>query len=149
LFFRLGQTRKRRKLTSYIPEEKFSKASRAKDVEIVELEDIRRDYNLVLSTLILAEKFPNSFQSSASSRCVPSIALRICSSSLSSLFCASLDVLSAEDSVALFVQAGMFDQAILTARQLQVDMMGIFERLALKTVDAAQSAAHARSLGVP
>jgi nuclear pore complex protein Nup160 len=58
-------------------------------------------------------------------------------------------VLSAEDSVALFVQAGLFDQAILTARQLQVDMTGIFERLALKAVEAAQSAAHARSLGMP
>ena len=51
--------------------------------------------------------------------------------------------------MALFVQAGMFDQAILTARQLQVDMTGIFERLAIKAVDAAQSAAHARSMGMP
>lgn len=43
----------------------FSKAAQSKDVEIVDLEDIRREYNLVLSTLTLAEKFPNSFHSSS------------------------------------------------------------------------------------
>lgn len=37
-----GLARKRRKLTSHIPEDKFSKASKGKDVEIIELEDIRR-----------------------------------------------------------------------------------------------------------
>lgn len=42
----------------------------------------------------------------------------------------------------------MFDTAILTARQLKVDMTGIFERLAIKCIDAAHSAAHSRSLGI-
>lgn len=40
-------------------------AAQSKDVEIVDLDDIRREYNLVLSTLTLAEKFPNSFHSSS------------------------------------------------------------------------------------
>jgi hypothetical protein len=39
----------------------------------------------------------------------------------------------------------MFDTAILTARQLQVDMTGIFERLATKCIDAA---AYSRSFGL-
>ncbi|CED82599.1 Nuclear pore complex, Nup160 component [Phaffia rhodozyma] len=117
-----NKRRKRRKLTSYIPEETFSPSARTKDVEIVELEDIRREYNLVLSTLLLAERFPDSFQS---------------------------NTLAAEDAIALFVQAGMFDTAFLHARQLQVDLTGIFERLAIKTVEAAHSAAHARVLGIP
>lgn len=58
------------------------------------------------------------------------------------------DVLSAENAVALFVQAGVFDVAILTARQLQVDMTSIFERLAVKCIDAAHAMAHAQALGV-
>lgn len=61
------QSRKRHKLTSHIPEDQYSSTARSREVEIIELEDIRREYNLVLSTLILADKFPESFQAGKSS----------------------------------------------------------------------------------
>lgn len=94
--------RKRRKLTSFIPESEFNNES--KTLEIVRLNDIRNDYTLVLARLQLAQQFPELTHANLS--------------------------MAPEDIIALFVQRGLFSIAISTARILDVDMTGIFINIA-------------------
>jgi len=56
------QGTKRRRVTSYIPEEEFSKNTNV--LEIITLDDIRAEYTAVLSRLQIAAEFPAILESS-------------------------------------------------------------------------------------
>lgn len=105
-----ANVRKRRRLTTYIPESEFKNES--KTLEIVRLEDIRHDYTLVLARLQLAQEFPELTHANLS--------------------------MAPEDIVALFTQRGLFSVAISTARTLDVDMTGIFTNLASRCLQLSK-----------
>ncbi|KAK4054756.1 hypothetical protein OIV83_000680 [Microbotryomycetes sp. JL201] len=98
---------KRRKIAPVIPEEEFSKsASFAPDM--VELDDLRREYCLALARLQLSAEFPELERTNFS--------------------------LDDEAVVALLSQTGAFDQAFTAARILSVDMASLFGNVAERCI---------------
>ncbi|TIA99298.1 hypothetical protein E3P96_02943 [Wallemia ichthyophaga] len=106
----VSNIRKRRRLTTHIPESEFNNES--KTLEIVRIEDIRHDYTLVLARLQLAQEFPELTHANLS--------------------------MAPEDIVALFTQRGLFSVAIATARTLDVDMTGIFTNLSSRCLQLSK-----------
>ncbi|KAN0062019.1 hypothetical protein ACQY0O_006014 [Thecaphora frezii] len=94
------------KLTSYVPSSLFDPSAR--EIRIVTLSDIRKEYALILARLELVGKYPELGYSTSTLR--PS------------------------DAVLLFVNADRFDLAFTTAKSLDVDMTPIFANLATKCV---------------
>ncbi|CAD6926017.1 unnamed protein product [Tilletia controversa] len=92
---------KRRRLTTYIPEHMFQEVRRP--IHMVRIDDVRREYHLVLARLELVRFFPEAAN--------PSF------------------VLGATNAVSLFVGNRQFDSAFSLARELDVDMTPIFQRL--------------------
>ncbi|KAK0556053.1 hypothetical protein OC844_005956 [Tilletia horrida] len=92
---------KRRRLTAYVPEHMFQEER--KPIHMICLPDIRREYQLVLARLQLVSFFPEAAS--------PSF------------------VLGPDNAVSLFVGNRQFDAAFATARELEVDMTTIFQRL--------------------
>ncbi|WRT67678.1 uncharacterized protein IL334_004650 [Kwoniella shivajii] len=105
---------KRRKVSSYIPEEKFTKEKRP--VDIISLADIEMEYTLVLSQLKLSSHIPNLHEHGIT--------------------------VSPEEVVGLFIQRGMFDIAQSAAASLQVDMTDLFQALAGRCVELSRLSAH-------
>ncbi|TDL29800.1 hypothetical protein BD410DRAFT_817789 [Rickenella mellea] len=99
------QSRKRRKLESFIPAEKFGLDHR--DVEIVTLSDMQQEYALLCAKLALSRKdlLGNGGKYFAMSPWV---------------------------AVSKLTQAGLFDIAMATGRILEVDMTELFQRLAIQ-----------------
>ncbi|SPO39479.1 related to nuclear pore complex protein Nup160 [Pseudozyma flocculosa] len=100
-----------RALTSYVPSNLF--APTAREIRIVSLPDIRREYALILARLELVGRYPELGYSTSTLR--PS------------------------DAVLLFVNADRFDLAFSTASALDVDMTPIFASLATKCVALARA----------
>lgn len=127
----VAQNNKRRKISYVIPDEEFSdSASRAP--EIVELDDVRREYMMALSRLQLSADFPELERTSelqvAVSESLHRLTVDACP------FFRSAFALDAEAVVALFSQLGMFDQAFTVARVLDVDTANLFELVTEKCV---------------
>lgn len=92
------------------------------------MDDIRREYTLVLSRLQLCPEFPELVRSSTSG-------FRSYTLTGRTLTPARADVnLDPESVVALFSQTGEFDSAFSAALVLDVDMSSLFETLAAKCV---------------
>ncbi|WWD18377.1 hypothetical protein CI109_102827 [Kwoniella shandongensis] len=101
---------KRRKVSSFIPEEEFAKEKRP--VDIVSLADIEMEYTLVLSQLRLSSHIPDLHEHGVS--------------------------VSPQEVVGLFIQRGMFDIAQTAASSLHVDMTDLFQNLASKCVELSR-----------
>ncbi|ODN74422.1 hypothetical protein L202_06819 [Cryptococcus amylolentus CBS 6039] len=105
---------KRRRMTTYIPEEEFTAGK--KPVDIITLEDIQAEYALVLSRLRLSSKTPDLYDHGV--------------------------VISPQETVGLFVQRGMYDVALSSAASLHVDMTDLFQSLATKCVELSRLQEH-------
>jgi len=104
-----AQTRKRRKIASYIPSNEFTEFN--KDMEIVTLADIKKDYALILATLKVAPRFD----------------ARVLDGPMP----------MAPDVIALHYEAGAYDDAFAAANALEEDMVPIFQHLTERCLDLA------------
>ncbi|WVQ72883.1 hypothetical protein IAR50_002444 [Cryptococcus sp. DSM 104548] len=111
---------KRRRMTTYIPEEEFTAGK--KPVDIITLEDIQAEYALVLSKLRLSSKTPDLYDHGI--------------------------VISPQETVGLFVQRGMYDVALSSAASLQVDMTDLFQSLAAKCVELSRLQEHSVDISI-
>ncbi|KAG9127930.1 hypothetical protein FRC07_007370 [Ceratobasidium sp. 392] len=93
-------SRKRRKLTVHIPESKFN--SDCKDLEVVQLSDMRQEHALVSARIELLRHYPELNYHSLS---------------------------SAQDLVSLYVRANNFDLALATGRIIGADLKTAFADL--------------------
>lgn len=98
--------------THYIPSSEF--APECKEIEILELDDIKREYQLLLARLDLAKGYTE--------------------------LAAPRSRLSAFDAVALYLRSDQYDKAVSAARALDVDMTTIFQNLATKCTALARRA---------
>ncbi|WWC62448.1 uncharacterized protein I303_105044 [Kwoniella dejecticola CBS 10117] len=105
---------KRRKVSSYIPDEEFSKDKRP--IDIISLADIEMEYTLVLSQLRLSSHIPDLHEHGVT--------------------------VSPQEVVGLFIQRGMFDIAQSSAVALQVDMTDLFQALAARCVELSRLSEH-------
>jgi nuclear pore complex protein Nup160 len=99
--------------THYIPSSEF--APECKEIEILELDDIKREYQLLLARLDLAKGYTE--------------------------LTAPRSKLSAFDAVALYLRSDQYDKAVSAARALDVDMTAIFQNLATKCTSLTRRAA--------
>ncbi|OXB37292.1 hypothetical protein LQV05_003644 [Cryptococcus neoformans] len=106
---------KRRKMSSYIPEEEFTKGK--SPVDIITLEDIQMEYTVVLSQLRISSHIPDIYDHGVA--------------------------VSPQEIVGLFVQRGMYDIAQSAASSLKVDMSGLFQSLASRCVELSRLQEHA------
>ncbi|WVQ96857.1 hypothetical protein IAU59_003964 [Kwoniella sp. CBS 9459] len=105
---------KRRKVSTFIPEEEFTKDKRP--VDIISLADIEMEYTLVLSQLKISSQIPDLHEHGVT--------------------------VSPQEVVGLFVQRGMFDVAQSAAASLQVDMVDFFQSLAARCVELSRLSEH-------
>ncbi|OCF41500.1 hypothetical protein I317_04703 [Kwoniella heveanensis CBS 569] len=105
---------KRRKVSTYISEEEFTKDKRP--VDIITLADIEMEYTLVLSQLRISSQIPDLHEHGVT--------------------------VSPQEVVGLFVQRGMFDVAQSAAASLQVDMVDFFQSLAARCVELSRLSEH-------
>lgn len=56
---------KRRRITYHIPDDEYETPTASHPLEILQLSDIRREYTLLLSRLLLSPDFPELARSSA------------------------------------------------------------------------------------
>ncbi|KAK6908300.1 hypothetical protein I203_102301 [Kwoniella mangroviensis CBS 8507] len=105
---------KRRKVSSYIPEEEFTNEKRP--VDIISLADIEMEYTLVLSQLRLSSHIPDLHEHGVT--------------------------VSPQEVVGLFIQRGTFDIAQSAASSLQVDMTDLFQALAARCVELSRLSEH-------
>ncbi|CAO1614418.1 unnamed protein product [Parajaminaea phylloscopi] len=106
----LGQTRVcgSKKLSSYIPAQHWQSGS--KEIRIVQQDDIRHEYRLVLARLEVVQLYPELANAGMT--------------------------LNPADIVALLVRNGQYDKALTAARGLNIDPSSIFASLALKCAAA-------------
>ncbi|KAJ9123234.1 hypothetical protein QFC22_001429 [Naganishia vaughanmartiniae] len=97
----LPRAEKRRKVSSLIPENDFTR--RGKQLEIVKLEDIKRDYSAVVALLTVVRRVGGELDPDAP--------------------------LSVEDCVRYLCRDGLYDEAFLAAASYGCDMTEIFESL--------------------
>ena len=102
--------------TNYIPDSEFAAGTR--DLEIVRLEDIKKEYQLLLARLDLARGYPE--------------------------LAAPQTKLNAVDAVALYLRSDQYDAASTTARALNVDMAPVFRHLTTKCIALTRRAAERR-----
>ena len=100
---------KRRKLAYHIPDQEYQPATGP--AEVVELEDVRREYTIALARLHLAAKFPEVERTSFG--------------------------LDGEAVVALHAQVAEFDRAFAAARTLGIDMATLFGTVTERCVGLA------------
>ncbi|GAA5955260.1 hypothetical protein JCM3765_003262 [Sporobolomyces pararoseus] len=98
---------KRRKIHYYIPEDEYDPTS-SRPLELKELVDIRKEYQIALARLQLSNEFPELERTNFH--------------------------LEPEAVVSLFTQTNCFDQAFQIATSLKVDLSSVFETLAEKCV---------------
>ncbi|CAK9785053.1 hypothetical protein CC85DRAFT_277004 [Cutaneotrichosporon oleaginosum] len=103
---------KRRRVTSYIPEEAFS--ATASTTDIVTLADMRSEYRAILSQLQLAPEVPDLLAGNVS--------------------------LAPTEIVGFFTQRDKFDEAFLAAAEMHEDMTDIFTALATRCVELSRGA---------
>ncbi len=116
------QDHKRRRIRSHIPMDQFSNYS--KDVEIVTLSDVRRDYALILSTLKTISRLDvRRVTGTTGENLRPSSKTLIC------LFRSTDAAPAAKDIIALQCEANLYDDAFATARDLEEDMTPVFAHL--------------------
>ncbi|GMK57727.1 hypothetical protein CspeluHIS016_0405610 [Cutaneotrichosporon spelunceum] len=101
---------KRRRVTSYIPEDAFATSSPPTD--IVTLADMRAEYRAILSQLQLAPEVPDLLAGNVS--------------------------LSPAEIVGFFTQRDRFDDALLAAAEMRVDMTDVFIALATRCVELSR-----------
>ncbi|WVR06261.1 hypothetical protein IAU60_003291 [Kwoniella sp. DSM 27419] len=106
---------KRRKVTSYIPEEEFSEKKRP--VDIISLADIEMEYTLVLSQLKLSSQIPDAHDHGVT--------------------------VSPQEVLGIFIQRGQFDVAQSAAASLKLDMTDFFRALAARCVELSRLSEHA------
>ncbi|GAA5902615.1 hypothetical protein JCM5296_000723 [Sporobolomyces johnsonii] len=104
----LERGNKRRKITYHIPDEEYD-SSASRPLEVLELADIRKEYNVALARLQLAAEFPELERTNF--------------------------YLEPQAVVALFSQTGAFDQAFTAGRILEVDLSSLFEIIAERCVN--------------
>ncbi|ORY31381.1 nucleoporin Nup120/160-domain-containing protein [Naematelia encephala] len=102
---------KRRRITSYVPEDQFAEGKRA--VDIVTLADMQLEYTQILSRLQLAPRLSDLQEHGVT--------------------------LTPDEVVGLFVQQGMFDLAQSSAVAMKVDMSDLFHTLATRCVELSRS----------
>ncbi|KAL1924308.1 uncharacterized protein VTP21DRAFT_7343 [Calcarisporiella thermophila] len=105
----LERKRKTFNLDATTEGEKSSTANK-RHLDIAQREDLQREYMLALARLQLVQKYPNLRNTGA---------------------------LTAEESVSLYTQAGLYDYAISTALAFSVDLRGVFESLVVRCVRLA------------
>ncbi|WVF69357.1 hypothetical protein IAT40_004133 [Kwoniella sp. CBS 6097] len=105
---------KRRKVSTFVPEEEFTKDKRP--VDIISLADIEMEYTLVLSQLRISSQIPDLHEHGVT--------------------------VSPQEVVGLFVQRGMYDVAQSAAASLQVDMVDFFQSLAARCVELSRLSEH-------
>jgi nuclear pore complex protein Nup160 len=116
-YLMIQQSNKRKRTTSCIPEEEFSKGRQA--IDIVTLDDIRAEYSLVLSKLQLSSQI-QELAEHGESFIVPEIKSD-----------SGIDIsITPEETIGLLIQHGMFDLAQSSAVSLGVDMIPLFRSLA-------------------
>lgn len=115
-----ADSRKRKRVTSNIPEDAFSHG--VPPVDIVTLSDMRTEYRAVLSQLQLCPEVPDLLAGNVT--------------------------LSPDEIVGFFVQRDKFDEAQLAAAELRVDMSDLFVSLATRCVELAR-APHLRRDSAP
>ncbi|KAJ1030064.1 hypothetical protein NDA16_000977 [Ustilago loliicola] len=93
-------------LTRYIPSSAYSQ--RVREIRVVSVDDVRREYTLALARLELVKRYPDLAYSTT--------------------------VLRPSDAVLLFVNSDSFDSAFNMAWSLGVDMTPIFSALTIKAV---------------
>ncbi|EJD54022.1 hypothetical protein AURDEDRAFT_110670 [Auricularia subglabra TFB-10046 SS5] len=103
------ENRKRRKMAHHIPEDKFAPASKA--LELVELDDLRWEYNLVIGRLDLWRRNKNILGTSIQQ--------------------------SAADVIAGYSEENLFDSALTCGRALGQDLTYVFVRLTQQCVKLA------------
>lgn len=129
VLIRPAQNRKRRKLSRNIPDDKYHKACR--DVEVVDLADLRHEYTLVSSRLELIRRQPDLL--AASRKCCSTHRER------TRVHVAHTEhFLTGEQIVSAYAQAGSYDYAMSVARSMGVDMKELFERLTLQCLRLAR-----------
>ncbi|TXT13507.1 hypothetical protein VHUM_00874 [Vanrija humicola] len=101
---------KRRKVTSYIPEDEFAVGSQP--VNIITLADIQAEYTAVLSQLRLSSYIPDLHEHGVS--------------------------LTPDEIVGFFTQRSLFDLALSSAADMDVDMTDIFQTLATRCVELSR-----------
>lgn len=106
---RLHPSSSAKKLSSYIPSSHWQAGS--KEIRIVQQDDVRREYRLVLSRLELVQMYPE--------------------------LASATMTLSATDIVSLLIRNEEYDKAFTAARGLDVDPCGIFAQLAVKCATSA------------
>ncbi|KAL1412954.1 hypothetical protein Q8F55_000703 [Vanrija albida] len=105
-----ARAQKRRKVTSYIPEDEFSVDNKA--VNIITLADIQAEYTAVLSQLRLSSYIPDLHEHGVS--------------------------LTPAEIVGFFTQRSLFDLALSSAADMTVDMTDIFQTLATRCVELSR-----------
>jgi len=105
------QSQKRRKVSTYIPEDEFSPDVQA--VNIITLADMRAQYTAVLSQLRLSQHIQSLHEHGVS--------------------------LTPEEIVGFFTQRSMFDEAQSSAAAMDVDMTDMFTVLATRCVELARA----------
>ncbi|SJX60691.1 related to nuclear pore complex protein Nup160 [Sporisorium reilianum f. sp. reilianum] len=98
-------------LTRYIPASAYSQ--RVREIRVVSVDDVRREYSLALARLELVKRYPDLAYSTT--------------------------VLRPSDAVLLFVNSDAFDSAFGMAWSLGVDMTPIFGALTVKAVALARA----------
>ncbi|WVQ80541.1 hypothetical protein IAT38_002646 [Cryptococcus sp. DSM 104549] len=105
---------KRRRVTSFIPEEEFTQGKRP--VDLITLQDIQMEYTMVLARVSLTQRIPDLLEHGVS--------------------------VSPEEIVGLLVQQGMYDLALSSAATLEVDMTEMFKSLATRCVELSRLPEH-------
>jgi nuclear pore complex protein Nup160 len=102
---------KRRKVSSYIPQDEFTPNVQA--VDIITLADMRAQYTAVLSQLRLSQQVQNLHDHGVT--------------------------LTPDETVGFFTQRSMFDEALSSAAGMGVDMTDVFVVLATRCVELART----------
>ncbi|KAJ9476533.1 hypothetical protein PHBOTO_000193 [Pseudozyma hubeiensis] len=104
-------------LTRYIPASAYSQ--RVREIRVVSVDDVRREYTLALARLELVKRYPDLAYSTT--------------------------VLRPSDAVLLFVNSDSFDSAFNVAWSMTVDMTPIFSALTVKAVALSRAKLHRES----
>ncbi|BGP21800.1 nuclear pore complex protein Nup160 [Rhodotorula toruloides] len=107
------RSHKRRKLVYHIPEDEFEPSVASPQLEVLHVNDIRKEYCIALSRLQLSAEFPELERTNFH--------------------------LDPDSVVALFSQIGNFEQAFWAGRVLNVDLSSLFEVITERCVTLAQN----------
>lgn len=107
------------RMTSYIPLSELS--TTAKPSDFVTIDDVRREYNLLLSQLKVAHHYEGELD--------------------------PLAPLSAIDCVGYFSNVGLYDDAFMTARSQEISMSEVFESVTQRCMEIERFEAYARTSG--